>query len=340
MNRSMTDNLMIVIPLKVTRRHDMFPPLNQYIQQNSTSHSSTVRQDLKRLSSIRNCIASNICKHYAHKSAIDDNVLRDCQEYHAMLMECERIGLPIKEDLGMSDLEISWECAFQRNGQLMIRSNIRHERICVLFNIAALESYLGSIQDLNSKQGLAKAVQKYNIAAGIVHLIRTQLLPKDPYPSLDLTPSCLAMCESILLAQAQACVYDMARSTSIKPLPSLLAKLAMGAAEYYGEAVLHANDRMIQSQMEDYRITLTKLKLQSACFRALSEFHESIKNRQEREFGNEIARLTLTEQLCLDGLKIGKSEHLEVLKRVCKERNEVAKKDNSEIYRALVPNSR
>lgn len=258
-----------------------------------------------------------------------------------MLMECERIGVPIKDDLGQTDLDILWECAFQRGGQPMRRSNIRHERTCVLFNIAALESYLASTEDLNTKQGLAKAVQRYNNAAGMFHTIKTQLLPKrDPHPSIDLSPPCISMCESLLLAQAQACIYDMARSTSSTPLPSLLAKLAMAAAEYYGETVLHANDRMIQSQMEHWRIFVTKCKLQSATFRALAEFHECVREQHDQNHGNELARLSLTIQLCQDGLQIGKSDHLELLKRFCSERKQLAKRDNDEIYRCLVPNPR
>lgn len=129
MNRSMTHDLMLVIPLKVTKRYDMSPPLSAWIDDNknlkATSHHC--KEDLLRLSSIRNCISSSICQYYAHKKAISDNAMKDSIEYHAILLECENLGFPVKENLGVSKMKISWDCAFQRGGQPMIRSNIRHE---------------------------------------------------------------------------------------------------------------------------------------------------------------------------------------------------------------------
>ena len=229
--------------------------------------------------------------------------------------------------------------------QPMVRSNIRHERICILFNIGALESYLASTENLLSKQGLAKAAQRYNTSAGIFHHIRTELIDsKDPNPSIDLSPACLEMCEKLLSAQGQACVYDMARTNS-KQMHSILAKLAMGAAELYGECILKANDRMIQSSMADSKVWVNRMKMQSATFRALAEFHESVVAREDATkmagtHGIEIARLQLTEKLCDDGIALGKSDNLEILKRYIVERKRNAEKDNKELYRDLIPNPR
>ena len=116
----MTDSLMLVIPLKVTKRYDMNPPLASWIDNSSglKLKSHECHQDLLRLSSVRNCISSSICAHYAHANAITENALRDSMEYHAILMECESLGFPIQDDLGKSDLKISWDCAFQRGGQV------------------------------------------------------------------------------------------------------------------------------------------------------------------------------------------------------------------------------
>ena len=120
MNRSMTDSLMLVIPLKVTKRYDMNPPLASWIDNSKELKvkSHECHQDLLRLSSVRNCISSSICAHYAHQNAITENVMRDSMEYHAILMECENLGFPTQDDLGKTDLKISWDCAFQRNGQV------------------------------------------------------------------------------------------------------------------------------------------------------------------------------------------------------------------------------
>merc|ERR1712071_421463 len=128
---------------------------------------------------------------------------------------------------------------------------------------------------------------------------------------------------------------------------AVLAKLAMGAAELYGEAVLKANDRMVQSLMDESKRWIRCMKVQSATFRALSEYHESVVARESSKnivgaHGAEIARLQLTETLCDDGIKLdkNKAESLQILKRNVKERLRDAEKDNRELYRDSIPGTR
>ena len=221
----------------------------------------------------------------------------------------------------------------------MKRSNIRYERICVLFNIAALETYLAAQVDFFSDTGLRLAVQRYNTAAGIMNHIRTKLLPSKgtQKTSLDLSSSCLQMCEKIALAQAQACAYEYSKYELSN---NVLARLAMGACELYGEAILVAEDRMIKTQMEEYNSWTRNLKIQSATFRALAEYHQAMIAKETNSHGKELARLQLTEKLCDDGLEFGRSENLQALKRIVQERITVATKNNNEIYREVIPNPR
>lgn len=340
------ENEMLIIPLKVTKRYDMHGPLASWMdsQQGKLAASSQeCRQDLTRLASIRNCISSSICTYYNHKGAIDDYALRDCMEYQAVLKKCEDVGFPVRDGEAL-ELELGWDCAFERDGQLMIRSNIRHERICVLFNVAALESYLASKEDLSTKAGLVAAVKKYNVCAGIFRHLTTHLLPQQPpdvNPSNDLSVPCLSMCEKLTSAQAQSCIYDVAR-VHTRAKPSVLAKLAMGAAELFGEALLLADERTVRARTTKAGPWLARLKVRSATYRAQAEWHEAVAERLAGRHGREITRLRTTEKLCRDGLTLagrGSTETvmLVALLRLMLQRKEEAEQDNQELYRDVIP---
>lgn len=344
MNRNLVDNLMLVVPLKTTSRYEINKPLTKWVDSNPDKLNRAItrsqcRKDLLRFSSLRNCLSSSVCTHYAHSNAIREQAMEDCMEYHAILIEGENLGFPVEDEFGQTDLNVSWNCAFQRNGQKMKRSNIRYERICVLFNIAAFETYLATKVDFFSKPGLQSAIQRYNAAAGIMRHIRTELLPskETQKTSLDLSRPCLEMCEKIALAQAQACVYEFSKYEFSN---NVLAKIAMGACELYGEAILVAEDRMIKTQMEEYNSWMRNLKIQSATFRALAEYYQALIARESKSHGKELARLQLTDKLCEDGLEFGRSENLQALKRIVQERITAANKDNNEIYREVIPNPR
>lgn len=336
MNRStVTEDRLLVIPLKVTKRYDLQAPLAAWLD---PQRLQNCRHDLTRLASIRHCLSSSIGTHAHHKGALDDHALRDCLEYQAALEGAERCGLGVD----IPALELEWECALERDGSPMIRSNLRHERVCVLFNVAALQSYVAAKQqDLHTEAGLLQSVKTFNSCAGIFRHLRTTLRDNDDddrYSSVDLAPSSLATCEHVCLAQAQSAVYDVAQTRDSRP--GVLASLAMGAAELFGEALLHLQP--VRSRVTPASVWTTRLKCQSATYRALAEFHSSQTRRSQREHGAEIARLRATDQLCGDGIRLagkGSAETttLVALQKLVKQRLAEAERDNRELYRDIVP---
>ena len=125
MNRSLVDNFMLVIPLKTTSPYEINKPLSKWIDKNRDKLTRIItpdqcRKDLLRFSSLRNCVSSSICAHYAHSNAIREQAMEDCMEYHAILIEGENLGFPVEDEFGQIDLHISWNCAFHRNGQVRL----------------------------------------------------------------------------------------------------------------------------------------------------------------------------------------------------------------------------
>lgn len=239
----------------------------------------------------------------------------------------------------------------------LARSNILFERAAILFNVGALESYIASREDMSARRGLTAAVNRYNMAASIFSHIRTELLPKfasssDPNfhntLTLDLTPSCLKMCENMLLAQGQACMYEMAR---VRPMHNVLAKISMGAAEIYNEALFSSQDRIVRAQMTNVEKWSAHFQAMSMIFRARAEYHESICAREGANkqgklgHGLEIARLTMAEKLCEKAIIFGKQSYFDLkvideLKLAVMERKSQAEDENNNIHKEKIPSSR
>ena len=173
-------------------------------------------------------------------------------EYYACLLEAENRGFPTVDDamVGAKDLKLSWSCAFSEE-EPVVRSNIRYERACILYNVAALQSYLATSEDLATKDGRSKAIKLFGAAADHIRHLRTELMDgpsKDTDPSADLSAPCLSMCEYINLAQGQLCAYEAATNRPTQ-LHGLLAKIAVAAADLYNDALelLSGSDRQSAS---------------------------------------------------------------------------------------------
>jgi len=217
---------------------------------------------------------------------------------------------------------------------------------------------MASEEDMSTRRGLTSAVHRYNMAASIFAHIRTEVLPKlashlsdnnsNSGLTLDLTPPCLKMCESMLLAQGQACMYEMAR---FRPMHNVLAKISMGAAEIYGEALFSSQDRTVRAKMTDVEKWGAHFKAMSMLFRARAEYHESIcaretANKQGKPgHGLEIARLTMAESLCEQAIIFGNKRHVDLkviadLKRAVLERRNQAEEENDKIHQEKIPSAR
>jgi len=178
------------------------------------------------------------------------------QRYHASLVEAESRGFPAADDYpeGPEDT-VAWTSAFG-TGKTVHRAGIRTERACVLFSVAALESYMGAY--LTTRVGAYAAIWRYQNAAGMFKHIRemevdsTASIPDGDGPCSDLSSGCLSALEFLMLAQAQTCIYEKIaeRWTGNGPTDAAqnmveceyLATLAAGIAWLYEKAVAFAED--------------------------------------------------------------------------------------------------
>jgi len=276
-----------------------------------------------------------------------ETYLHDLHLYHRTLLSLESSGFPTT-DSDIPNLSVTWSCAF--TSKPCTRSNVRADRLAVLYNAAAAAAHLAGVEPRSDERSLKSACHGFQSAAGQLSHLRSVVSGDGAScaPStLDLDPECLSMCEGVMLAQAQACVYEKAKSGgSMKR--GVLAKIAMGAHEMYHKAWEGARARSVQGKID--KGWEDGLRQQALMFRAAAEYWEGLaagaKAKEKGEgYGVEVARLgeclSYAERAIIHGGKCKLDvTPVQQLKAACTERHQEAAADNKTIYLEGVPPGR
>lgn len=83
-------------------------------------------------------------------------------------------------------------------------TSLLYEKVCVLFNIAALQSHVAAAQSMESDEGLKLAIKLLQQSAGIFQYLKGAVpaaVPSEPTP--DLTQDTLTCLQALMVSQAQ-----------------------------------------------------------------------------------------------------------------------------------------
>lgn len=167
-------------------------------------------------------------------------------------------------------------------------SSLAYEKVCTLFNIAALQSAVASTQPLESDDGLKMAAKLFQQSAGIFSQLKgaaPAAIPQEPTP--DLNPDSLHVLSSLMLAQAQEIFILKAIKDSVKD--QLIAKLCCQCEEMYADVLKSMQKDSIRALWDKEWIPIVAGK--QAAFHGLTMLHMSFVNRAEKRVGQEISRL-------------------------------------------------
>jgi hypothetical protein len=346
---------LLVIPLKVPPRNDLVQSLAQWLDGdlqvgfNVTNplqfvvpkpefSSVACRSDLLRLAALRNCLSEALLD--SHKSALKDNALSDCWEYHATLLEFEKRGFPSIED-EHNGINLTWKGAFARQ-QEETHHCLVWDRACTMWNTAALESSLAASADLTTKEGCKVAIGHLQSAASVLAILR-ELASSEDYATADMSKPMLSFWENLLLAQGQVCIYKLANLGDTVRQHSVLAYLIKAAAGLYNEALSQAQDTRLQSEVPRQSSEWgAHCKAQSMMAASKAEFHLAVEHRQKKEHGPEIARLRKCVEYmkeCQDFVKSAEVTFPEVegLAKLARDRLASAEEDNFKVYQDEIP---
>ncbi|XP_039450183.1 programmed cell death 6-interacting protein isoform X1 [Culex pipiens pallens] len=323
---------LLSVPLKKPTDVDLVRPLNNLIKSSYTNLGPS------KLSGIEQAVSKF---NYQRNAAVwkgfekSENALEIIYAYYDQLCALET-------KIMVQDFQVpfKWKDAFDKGsifgGRMSLTlSSMVFEKICVLFNIAALQSSLAVTQNLNDDAGLKMAAKLFQQSAGIFfHLKSAAPAAIAQEPTVDLSSDVLCALNSLMLAQAQEIFVFKAIKDNMKDL--IIAKLCCQCEEMYSEALKMLQKDSIRSLWEKEWITIVAGK--QAGLHALTMFFSSMVAKANKKVGEEISQLQKSVELFkIAQSRMGKSNFLdEYLSKANKNLAE-AKKDNDFIYNEMIP---
>lgn len=155
-------------------------------------------------------------------------------------------------------------------------------------------SQLGCRESRISTDGIRKSCNFFQHAAGCFKYIDKEIISDfRGTPPDDISSTSLRALVSLMLAQAQECIWQKAMMEHMKP--GTIARLALKVAEYYESASTeHKHDgattrSIFTNQWQTY------MQLKTAYFNAVAQYHKANECISQGRYGEEIGRLRLAE---------------------------------------------
>ncbi|KAL1132118.1 hypothetical protein AAG570_010076 [Ranatra chinensis] len=320
---------LLSVPLKKPSEVDLVKPLSNLI---SSTYSTADKpedysEQISELNKLRNTAVWRAFEKY-------ESSLEVIYGYYDQLHALEAKIPP-------NDVQIpfKWKDAFNKGslfgGRISLTLfSLSYEKVCVLFNIAALQSAVAATQSIESDEGLKLAAKLFQQASGIfTHLKNSVISAIQVEPTPDLSPETLSALASIMLAQAQEIFVYKAIRDRMKD--GIIAKLCSQCEDYYADALKLTQKETVRHIWE--KEWLPTIAGKQAAMHGLAEYYQSMTCKVNRAVGEEIARLQNSLELLKAGQsKSGRNMFQEYVNRV--ERGLVeAKKENDFIYHDRVP---
>ncbi|ORX43624.1 BRO1-domain-containing protein [Piromyces finnis] len=273
--------MMLGIDLRKTKPNSVSAAIKQYISITYDEDPTAYTEDLNQFEKLRNDIINlPIC----------DNSVNVLYKYYGQLIFlCAKFPL---EDNKITCV-FSWTPSFGKDKRHVNISSIEYEKACVLFNIGAMYSNVGTKENLDNADDIKNACIYFQRAAGIFTYLKEELHGslKCPVPP-DMLPNSLDFLIKLMLAQAQECFWKKAVLSKMKN--NTIAKLAKAASNLYGEAYKVGNNNNLISQ-EWISYVLSKMYyLESACL-----IRYAMINYDNCKYGDQISCLMEAERLML-----------------------------------------
>ncbi|XP_017082947.2 programmed cell death 6-interacting protein [Drosophila eugracilis] len=320
------------VPLKKPSEVDVVKPLNNLIQ--STYNGATEEEKSKYSEAVNEFSKQRntaIWKFFEKYEASLDIVYA----YYDQICALET-------KISVSELQIpfKWKDAFDKGsifgGKISLtHTSLLYEKVCVLFNIAALQSSIAANQPLDSDEGLKLAIKLLQQSAGIFQYLKgatPAAVPSEPTP--DLSQDTLTVLQALMVAQAQEVFILKAIKDNMKD--QIIAKLCCQAEEFYADVLRAMQKESVRSLWEKEWIPTIAGK--QAGFHALTQLYQSLVCRASKKIGEEIARLRNAIDLFKAAQSRGGNEtYLDEYFSRAKRNLAESTKDNEFIYNEIIP---
>lgn len=279
---------LLSIPFKSSVDADIAKPLktlisSKYTGEDQTDHSEAVAefQKLRQTAAVRPLEKTESC-------------LETIGKYYDQIVALEH-KIPSRE----VQVAFKWKDAFDKGsifgGRLSLTvPSLAYEKVCILFNLAAMNSAIAAAQNVHSEDGLQKANKKFQVAAGIfTHLKQRVRSDVAQEPTPDLEPEALGVLSTICLAQAQEMVVLKAIHDRMKD--NIIAKLSAHADDLYADVLKAMQKESVRNLWDKDWLPIVSGK--QALYNGLSQYHQSKVCNANKVIGEEIGRLQYATEL-------------------------------------------
>ncbi|ORX79707.1 BRO1-domain-containing protein [Basidiobolus meristosporus CBS 931.73] len=319
----MTTNI-IAVDLKKTESVQLTKPLREYIANSYSEPPDLYVDDYRVIEALRaDCV----------NAEVHQNSLNRLIRYYGQLVF---ISTKFPSDV---DIAFTWYNSFTKVKHPE-QKNLHYERACILFNIGAMYSQLGQAENRSSSEGLKKACQHFQNAAGVFKYIQENLLSElRCSPTPDMGMPVLNALINLMLAQAQECFWQKAVKDQMKD--AIIAKLAESVASFYDAAYDLASHNALGSLFGQQ--WMAQMHIKANHFHAAALFRKSSECIGQNKYGEEISRLRGADEYVRKGLELQRSgresviNDLKSLQAIIQKNLNRAEKDNDMIYLELVP---
>jgi len=243
-----------------------------------------------------------------------------------------------------SNMALCWEDAFEKGGLFGRKTNmttpfLEVERLCVMFNIAAIQTHLGTqCRAADTDDELKNATKFYQNAATIFNHMITQIkeLPTTASDTLspDLSSDSLTALKSLLLAQAQAVFIEKATRDKMKD--GIIAKLCIHAHDMYTTTLAQLSSDSVKNLWD--KNCISNVSGTVLAYEAMANYFQAKVCASKKQYGEQIGRLDLTiKNLKKAQSKLGNPNYLSNILSEAEDQVKSAKRDNDFIYHEVVP---
>ncbi|XP_046967489.1 programmed cell death 6-interacting protein [Vanessa cardui] len=318
---------LLSVPFKKSSDVDIVKPLKNLIQ--STYNTNETNDDYSDAINELSRLRTNAIWKVFEKSSLDV-----IYSYYDQLVSLES-KIPPQE----VQIPFKWKDAFDKGslfgGRMSLTiSSLAYERMCILFNMAAMQSAIAAQQPLDTEESLKLAAKLLQQSAGIFTYLKGNIMMavhQETTP--DLNPETLNALSQLMLAQAQEVIVYKCIKDEMKD--SMVAKVCAQCEELYTDTLRSLQKDSLRTLWD--RDWIPNIQAKQANFRGLTQYFQAQVCRASKAVGEEIARLTLAAEL-LRGARDG-SPAAEAGVRAARQLA-AAVRDNDFIYHERVPDAR
>ncbi|KAK5921700.1 hypothetical protein CgunFtcFv8_019043 [Champsocephalus gunnari] len=317
---------MIWLDLKEAGDFQFSPSVRQFILKNYGENPDNYNEQMKKLETLRQS-AVNVTRDFEGCSTL--------RKYFGQLHYLQsRVPMGTGQEAAVP---ISWTEIF--SGKTVTHDDISYEQACILYNLGALHSMLGAMDNRVSEEGMKVSCTHFQCSAGAFSYLRDHFSHNF---SVDMSHQILNLNINLMLGQAQECLLEKSMLDNRKSF--LVARISAQVVDYYKEACRALENSETASMLGKIQKDWKKLvQMKIYYFASIAHLHMGKQAEEQQKYGERLAYLQSSIDKLSEAIKLAKGQPdsvqdaLRFTMDVIGGKFNSAKKDNDFIYHETVP---